>query len=106
VPTTFPLTDVVVLAFVGLVVVQIVSKVLRALIWVAALAVVAGVVWLALAHGGSSPLVSSALHSDAHRAPGELLRLLERAGAWVNSSLTRLSDRLPASLVGRPRPAG
>lgn len=101
-PTTFPLTDVVVLAFVGLVVVQIVSKVLRALIWLAAWAVVVGGVWFFMSH--DSAVVSSALRSDAQRALAEIVRLLEQAGAWANSSLTRLSEHLPASLVGRGTP--
>lgn len=105
-PTTFPLVDIIALAFAGLVVVQIISKVLRLLVWLAALAVVAGVVWLVVFHGSPSSVIASTLRSEAKAAPAEIVRVLEHSSAWVNSSLTRLSEHLPASLVGGHRSPG
>jgi len=104
--TTFPLVDIIVLAFAGLVMVQIISKVLRLLVWLAALAAVVGVVWLVVFHGSPSSVIASALRSEAKAAPAEIVRALEHSSAWVNKSLTRLSEHLPASLVGSHRPAG
>jgi len=103
--TTFPLLDIIVLAFAGLVLVQIISKVLRLLVWLAALAAVVGVVWLVVFHGSPISVIGSAL-SEAKAAPAEIVRALEHSSAWVNKSLTRLSDHLPASLVGGHRPPG